>query len=176
MPFALCRVLYYLRSKSHDANGKLRAARKTFESSSLASSSPGPAWIRGLPARFSLFACAGRRPGLPSQGKVFRALEAPGPILANRLRAIKQAISASLADVVKRVPGQSKGRRQTSWRKLPQQEWRQTQVSLHSFLSRKKARFPLPRSAEIQRIYRKPPQTFAIGSPQAPRSPPRQPK
>ena len=38
--------------------------------------SPGPK------ARFSLFACAGRRPGLPAQGQVFRALEAPGPIPA----------------------------------------------------------------------------------------------
>ena len=34
---------------------------------------PGPT---GPP---SLFACAGRRPGLPAQGQVFRALEAPGP-------------------------------------------------------------------------------------------------
>ena len=34
----------------------------------------------------------------------------PGPILANRLQAVKQTISASLADVVKRVSGQSKGR------------------------------------------------------------------
>ena len=34
----------------------------------------------------------------------------PGPILANRLRAVKHTISASLANVAKRVPGQSKGR------------------------------------------------------------------
>ena len=32
------------------------------------------------------------------------------PFLANQLRTVKQAISASLADVVKRVPGQSKGK------------------------------------------------------------------
>ena len=32
------------------------------------------------------------------------------PFLTNRLRTVKQAISASLANVVKRVPGQSKGR------------------------------------------------------------------
>ena len=56
------------------------AARGTFESSSLSSSSPGPAWALWT------------------------------PFLANRLQAVKQTISASLANVVKRVPGQSKGR------------------------------------------------------------------
>ena len=34
-------VLYYSQAKSHNTNGKLRAAKGTFESSSLSSSSPG---------------------------------------------------------------------------------------------------------------------------------------
>ena len=44
------------------------------------------------------------------KGRFFGRSKPPGPRWANRLRTVKQTISASLADVVKRVPGQSKGR------------------------------------------------------------------
>ena len=68
---------------------------------------PGREPVRGLPARFSLFACAGRRPGLPSQGKVFRALKAPGP----RLRRLRRNLSKKQLVAVSKIgyataPGQ----------------------------------------------------------------------
>ena len=112
------------------------------------------------------------------KGRFFGRSKPPGPRRANRLRAIKQTISASLVYDAERVPGQRKPGSQpknecihfsvclpgfrgaprrptgkagrpgtvigvkTSWRKLSQQERRQTQVSLHSFLFLKKARIP----------------------------------
>ena len=126
-------VLLCSQAKSHDATGGLSAAKGTFESSSLSSSSPkGPLGSGAFrPAsRCSLALAAGQdyRPKGRFSG---RSKPLWTPFLANQLRAIKQTISASLADVVK-----------ACWRKDPQHERRQTQVSLHSFLFPKKARIP----------------------------------
>ena len=68
---------------------------------------PGGCWKK---TRRFWSGCEGDVRGLRGLELCARARLGPGPILANRLRAVKQAISASLAGVAKRVPGQSKGR------------------------------------------------------------------
>ncbi len=65
----------------------------------LQASAPGPAWIRGLPARFPLKMI---------HRIIFRALQAPGPILANQLENnIKQFAPETRASQ-RELPGRRK--------------------------------------------------------------------